>query len=58
VPASGFDTSAYTRAVTLLELDVGGTFTHAVRVDEGRVSIAEVPTAAQQEQSMLQVDGG
>jgi N-methylhydantoinase A len=38
----------------LLGIDVGGTFTDAVLVDDGRVLTAKVPTAAQQEESVLE----
>jgi N-methylhydantoinase A len=39
--------------VTILGVDVGGTFTDAVFVEEGRVRTAKVPTAARQEESVL-----
>src|SRR5439155_12793352 len=45
--------TAYIRAVAILGVDVGGTFTDAVLVEGGRVSTAKVPTAARQEQSVL-----
>ncbi|HEY3462842.1 MAG TPA: hydantoinase/oxoprolinase family protein [Gaiellaceae bacterium] len=37
----------------ILGVDVGGTFTDAVLVEEGRVRTAKVPTAARQEESVL-----
>jgi N-methylhydantoinase A len=39
--------------VRLLGIDVGGTFTDAVLVEDGRVVTAKVPTAARQEESVL-----
>jgi len=39
--------------VAILGVDVGGTFTDAVLVDDGRVRTAKVPTAARQEESVL-----
>jgi len=39
--------------VAILGVDVGGTFTDAVVVDEGRIRTAKVPTAAGQEESVL-----
>jgi N-methylhydantoinase A len=39
--------------VAILGVDVGGTFTDAVLVEDGRVSTAKVPTAARQEESVL-----
>jgi N-methylhydantoinase A len=39
--------------VALLGIDVGGTFTDAVLVENGRVSTAKVPTAERQEESVL-----
>src|SRR5262249_42301427 len=36
-----------------LGIDVGGTFTDAVLVEDGRVTTAKVPTAARQEESVL-----
>jgi N-methylhydantoinase A len=39
--------------VALLGIDVGGTFTDAVLVENGRVRAAKVPTAARQEESVL-----
>jgi N-methylhydantoinase A len=36
-----------------LGIDVGGTFTDAVLVDDGHVRIAKVPTGAQQEESVV-----
>jgi N-methylhydantoinase A len=45
--------TAYIRAVGILGVDVGGTFTDAVLVEDGRVSTAKVPTAARQEESVL-----
>jgi N-methylhydantoinase A len=40
-------------AVAILGVDVGGTFTDAVLVEEGRVRTAKVPTAVRQEESVL-----
>jgi N-methylhydantoinase A len=45
--------TAYIRAVGILGVDVGGTFTDAVLVEGGRISTAKVPTAARQEESVL-----
>jgi N-methylhydantoinase A len=39
--------------VAILGVDVGGTFTDAVLVDEGRIRTAKVPTAIRQEESVL-----
>jgi N-methylhydantoinase A len=39
--------------VAVLGVDVGGTFTDAVRVADGRVSAAKVPTSARQEEAVL-----
>jgi N-methylhydantoinase A len=39
--------------VAILGVDVGGTFTDAVLVDEGRIRTAKVPTAVRQEESVL-----
>ena len=39
--------------MAILGVDVGGTFTDAVLVEEGRIRAAKVPTAAQQEESVL-----
>jgi N-methylhydantoinase A len=39
--------------VAILGVDVGGTFTDAVLVDEGRIRTAKLPTAAAQEESVL-----
>jgi N-methylhydantoinase A len=39
--------------VTILGVDVGGTFTDAVLVEEGRIRTAKAPTAARQEESVL-----
>jgi N-methylhydantoinase A len=39
--------------VAILGVDVGGTFTDAVLLDEGRLRTAKVPTAARQEESVL-----
>ena len=38
----------------ILGVDVGGTFTDAVLVEDGRVSTAKVPTAPRQEESVLE----
>ncbi|MFZ0343424.1 MAG: hydantoinase/oxoprolinase N-terminal domain-containing protein, partial [Gaiellaceae bacterium] len=40
-------------AVAILGVDVGGTFTDAVLVEEGRILTAKVPTAVRQEESVL-----
>jgi N-methylhydantoinase A len=40
--------------VAILGVDVGGTFTDAVLLDEGRVRTAKVPTARRQEESVLE----
>jgi N-methylhydantoinase A len=45
--------TAYIRAVGILGVDVGGTFTDAVLVEDGRLSTAKVPTAPRQEESVL-----
>jgi N-methylhydantoinase A len=39
--------------VKVLGVDVGGTFTDAVLVDEGRLSTAKIPTAARQDESVV-----
>jgi N-methylhydantoinase A len=39
--------------VGILGVDVGGTFTDAVLVDEGRITTAKVPTSSRQEESVL-----
>jgi N-methylhydantoinase A len=39
--------------VAILGVDVGGTFTDAVLVEEGRIRTAKVPTAPQQEESVV-----
>src|SRR5881394_1402873 len=39
--------------VAILGVDVGGTFTDAVLVEEGRIRTAKVPTASQQEESVI-----
>ena len=39
--------------VGILGVDVGGTFTDAVLVEDGRIATAKVPTAARQEESVL-----
>jgi N-methylhydantoinase A len=39
--------------VGILGVDVGGTFTDAVLVEDGRISTAKVPTAPRQEESVL-----
>ena len=41
------------RGVAILGVDVGGTFTDAVLVEDGRIRMAKVPTAARQEESVL-----
>jgi N-methylhydantoinase A len=40
--------------VAVLGIDVGGTFTDAVLIAEGRLATAKVPTAARQEESVLE----
>ena len=39
--------------MSVLGIDVGGTFTDAVLLDGGRVRTAKVPTAVRQEESVL-----
>src|SRR5436309_2659665 len=39
--------------MAILGVDVGGTFTDAVLLDDGRVRTAKVPTSARQEESVL-----
>ena len=39
--------------MAILGIDVGGTFTDAVLLEEGQLRIAKVPTAVQQEESVL-----
>ena len=39
--------------VGILGVDVGGTFTDAVLVEDGRIATAKVPTSARQEESVL-----
>jgi N-methylhydantoinase A len=39
--------------VSILGVDVGGTFTDAVLVEEGRITTAKVPTTSRQEESVL-----
>jgi N-methylhydantoinase A len=39
--------------MTILGVDVGGTFTDAVLVADGRISVAKVPTAARQEEAVV-----
>ena len=39
--------------MAILGVDVGGTFTDAVLVEEGRIRTAKVPTAARQEKSVI-----
>jgi N-methylhydantoinase A len=41
------------RSMRALGIDVGGTFTDAVLVEDGEVRIAKVPTAAQQQESVV-----
>ena len=41
----------------LLGVDVGGTFTDAVLLEDGRVRTAKVPTARRQEESVLAAAG-
>jgi N-methylhydantoinase A len=46
-------TAMQSTRVAILGVDVGGTFTDAVLLDEGRVRTAKVPTAVRQEESVL-----
>src|SRR5438132_8968438 len=46
-------TAIQTTAVSILGIDVGGTFTDAVLLDGGRIRTAKVPTASRQEESVL-----
>src|SRR3954466_13741112 len=46
-------TAVQSRGVAILGVDVGGTFTDAVLVEDGRIRTAKVPTAARQEESAL-----
>jgi N-methylhydantoinase A len=46
-------TAIQTTDVAILGVDVGGTFTDAVLVEEGRIRTAKVPTASRQEESVL-----
>jgi N-methylhydantoinase A len=46
-------TAIQTTGVAILGVDVGGTFTDAVLVEEGRVRTAKIPTAARQEESVV-----
>ena len=39
--------------MAILGVDVGGTFTDAVLLEDGRVQTSKVPTAARQEESVL-----
>src|SRR5437667_3002287 len=39
--------------MAILGIDVGGTYTDAVLLEDGRVRTAKVPTAARQEESVL-----
>jgi N-methylhydantoinase A len=39
--------------MSILGVDVGGTFTDAVLVEDGRITTAKVPTSARQEESVL-----
>src|SRR5438093_10830748 len=41
------------RGGAILGVDVGGTFTDAVLVEDGRIRTAKVPTATRQEESVL-----
>ena len=45
--------TAYIRRVGILGVDVGGTFTDAVLIEDGRVATAKVPTSPRQEESVL-----
>jgi N-methylhydantoinase A len=42
------------RSVAVLGIDVGGTFTDAVLIDDGRIVTAKVPTRAAQEESVVE----
>src|SRR5919202_124055 len=46
-------TAVQSTRVTILGVDVGGTFTDAVLVDGGEIRTAKVPTARRQEESVL-----
>src|SRR5438552_1799545 len=46
-------TGGQSTRVAILGVDVGGTFTDAVLVEEGRIRTAKVPTAARQEKSVI-----
>src|SRR3954470_25040916 len=46
-------TAVQSTCVAILGVDVGGTFTDAVLVEDGRVQTAKVPTARRQEESVL-----
>src|SRR5438874_9970363 len=46
-------TGGQSTRVAILGVDVGGTFTDAVLVEEGRIRTAKVPTAARQEESVI-----
>src|SRR5437763_7844846 len=46
-------TGGQSTRVAILGVDVGGTFTDAVLVEEGRIRTAKVPTASRQEESVV-----
>src|SRR5947209_12963433 len=46
-------TAVQSTRVAILGVDVGGTFTDAVLLEDGRVRTAKVPTAERQEESVL-----
>src|SRR5256714_2801794 len=46
-------TAIQSTRVAILGVDVGGTFTDGVLVEEGRIRTAKVPTAARQEESVV-----
>src|SRR3954462_6325154 len=52
-PAPTSGNSAIMRAVRVLGIDVGGTFTDAVFFRDGEIRTAKVPTAARQEESVV-----
>ncbi len=45
--------TTYIRWVRILGIDVGGTFTDAVLIEDGEVKTGKVPTAARQDESVL-----
>src|SRR5439155_12075199 len=49
--------TAYIRRMGILGVDVGGTFTDAVLIEEGRILTVKVPTSSRQEESVLAAVG-